>query len=83
MGVQKPVAAATPLWRFQYTRQPIPVVAPWMVQKRGVELTISNQKEVGRSQGPLRVGSWLFTLDLSNLAFRKRKKVPGILSSIF
>jgi hypothetical protein len=28
MGVQKPVAAATPLWRFQYTRQPIPVVAP-------------------------------------------------------
>jgi hypothetical protein len=41
--------------------------------KRGVELTISNQKEVSRSQGPLRVGSSVLTLDLSNLAFRKRK----------
>jgi hypothetical protein len=28
---------------------------------------------VGRSQGPLRVGSCVFTLDLSNLALRKSK----------
>jgi hypothetical protein len=71
MAVQKPVAA---------TIVAVPTPPPTHSRggtlngsKRGVELTISNQKEVSRSQGPLRVGSSVLTLDLSNLAFRKRK----------